>query len=144
MFPDGMPPLCLPASEILGALVSVFTIWLVTGVLVYLAVRRLIDDDYAIEGTVMLITSSCAVIANIMWASLYVANYAELQENLGALTLLVLFNLISVTLMFYLSFSGFLPKFSSFFFWSRLCPPVCNTSNHSLSFGILLKNRHAV
>ncbi|XP_023667568.1 proton-coupled zinc antiporter SLC30A8 [Paramormyrops kingsleyae] len=55
-------------AEILGALLSVFTIWLVTGVLVYLAVRRLIDDDYTIEGTVMLITSSCAVIANIIMA----------------------------------------------------------------------------
>ncbi len=53
-------------SEILGALLSVFTIWLVTGVLVYLAVERLIDDDFTIEGTVMLITSGCAVLANIM------------------------------------------------------------------------------
>lgn len=54
-------------SEILGALVSVLTIWLVTGVLVYLAVERLISNDYTIEGTVMLITSGCAVLANIMW-----------------------------------------------------------------------------
>ncbi len=53
-------------SEILGALLSVFTIWLVTGVLVYLAVERLIDDDFTIEGTVMLITAGCAVLANIM------------------------------------------------------------------------------
>lgn len=53
-------------SEILGALLSVFTIWLVTGVLVYLAVERLIVDDYEIEGTIMLITSGCAVLVNIM------------------------------------------------------------------------------
>ncbi len=53
-------------SEILGALLSVFTIWLVTGVLVYLAVERLIDDDFTIDGTVMLITAGCAVLANIM------------------------------------------------------------------------------
>lgn len=53
-------------SEILGALLSVFTIWLVTGVLVYLAVERLVSNDYDIEGTVMLITSGCAVLANIM------------------------------------------------------------------------------
>lgn len=52
--------------EILGALLSVFTIWVVTGVLVYLAVQRLISNDYAIEGTIMLITSACAVLANIM------------------------------------------------------------------------------
>lgn len=53
-------------AEILGALVSVFTIWLVTGVLVYLAVERLISNNYTIEGTIMLITSGCAVMANIM------------------------------------------------------------------------------
>ncbi|KAM7373417.1 hypothetical protein PAMP_008268 [Pampus punctatissimus] len=55
-------------AEILGALLSVFTIWLVTGVLVYLAVERLINDDYTIDGTVMLITSGCAVLANIIMA----------------------------------------------------------------------------
>ncbi|KAM3596149.1 uncharacterized protein V6R79_009251 [Siganus canaliculatus] len=55
-------------AEILGALLSVFTIWLVTGVLVYLAVERLISDDYTIEGTLMLITSGCAVLANIIMA----------------------------------------------------------------------------
>lgn len=54
------------SAEILGALLSVFTIWLVTGVLVYLAIQRLISDDYTIEGTTMLITSGCAVLANIM------------------------------------------------------------------------------
>ncbi|XP_029920275.1 zinc transporter 8 [Myripristis murdjan] len=55
-------------AEILGALLSVFTIWLVTGVLVYLAIERLISDNYTIEGTVMLITSGCAVLANIIMA----------------------------------------------------------------------------
>ncbi|TMS18387.1 Zinc transporter 8 [Larimichthys crocea] len=60
--------LCPVYIQILGALLSVFTIWLVTGVLVYLAVERLISDDYTIEGTVMLITSGCAVLANIIMA----------------------------------------------------------------------------
>ncbi|XP_010898497.2 zinc transporter 2 isoform X2 [Esox lucius] len=55
-------------AEILGALLSVVTIWLVTGVLVYLAVQRLISNDYEIEGTIMLITSGCAVLANIIMA----------------------------------------------------------------------------
>ncbi|XP_054619937.1 proton-coupled zinc antiporter SLC30A2-like [Dunckerocampus dactyliophorus] len=55
-------------AEILGALLSVLTIWLVTGVLVYLAVERLISDNYTIDGTVMLITSGCAVLANIIMA----------------------------------------------------------------------------
>ncbi|XP_068431590.1 proton-coupled zinc antiporter SLC30A8 isoform X2 [Clinocottus analis] len=55
-------------AEILGSLLSVFTIWLVTGVLVYLAVQRLISDNYTIEGTIMLITSGCALLANIVMA----------------------------------------------------------------------------
>ncbi|NXK75224.1 ZNT2 protein, partial [Amazona guildingii] len=52
--------------EILGALLSVLSIWVVTGVLVYLAVQRLVSDDYDIEGGVMLITSACAVAINIV------------------------------------------------------------------------------
>uniref|UniRef100_A0A3P8VZT3 Proton-coupled zinc antiporter SLC30A8 n=1 Tax=Cynoglossus semilaevis TaxID=244447 RepID=A0A3P8VZT3_CYNSE len=55
-------------AEILGALLSIFTIWLVTGVLVYLAVERIISDDYTIDGTIMLITSGCAVLVNIIMA----------------------------------------------------------------------------
>uniref|UniRef100_A0A2K5LER0 Solute carrier family 30 member 2 n=1 Tax=Cercocebus atys TaxID=9531 RepID=A0A2K5LER0_CERAT len=52
--------------EILGALVSVLSIWVVTGVLVYLAVERLISGDYEIEGGTMLITSGCAVAVNVI------------------------------------------------------------------------------
>ncbi|KAM9738644.1 proton-coupled zinc antiporter SLC30A8 [Menidia menidia] len=55
-------------AEILGALLSVFTIWLVTAVLVYLAVERIVNEDYTIEGNIMLITSGCAVVANIVMA----------------------------------------------------------------------------
>ncbi|XP_075419804.1 proton-coupled zinc antiporter SLC30A2 [Tenrec ecaudatus] len=53
-------------AEILGALLSVLSIWVVTGVLVYLAVERLISGDYEIKGGVMLITSGCAVAVNII------------------------------------------------------------------------------
>lgn len=52
--------------EILGALLSVLSIWVVTGVLVYLAVQRLISGDYEIKGDTMLITSGCAVAVNLM------------------------------------------------------------------------------
>ncbi|XP_018431211.1 PREDICTED: zinc transporter 2-like, partial [Nanorana parkeri] len=55
-------------SEILGALASVFSIWIVTGVLVYLAAARIINNDYDIDGHVMLITSGCAVVVNIIMA----------------------------------------------------------------------------
>ncbi|KAJ7338077.1 hypothetical protein JRQ81_010623 [Phrynocephalus forsythii] len=53
-------------AEILGAFLSVIFIWLVTGVLTYLSILRLLHPDYEIEATVMLITSGCAVIANII------------------------------------------------------------------------------
>uniref|UniRef100_A0A7M4E9L0 Solute carrier family 30 member 2 n=1 Tax=Crocodylus porosus TaxID=8502 RepID=A0A7M4E9L0_CROPO len=53
-------------AEILGALLSVLSIWVVTGVLVYLAVERLLSSEYEIQGEAMLITSACAVAVNIM------------------------------------------------------------------------------
>uniref|UniRef100_A0A8D0GI50 Proton-coupled zinc antiporter SLC30A2 n=2 Tax=Sphenodon punctatus TaxID=8508 RepID=A0A8D0GI50_SPHPU len=53
-------------AEILGALLSVLSIWVVTGVLVYLAVERLLSNQYEIEGNAMLITSACAVAVNII------------------------------------------------------------------------------
>ncbi|KAM9798590.1 zinc transporter 2 [Neosynchiropus ocellatus] len=55
-------------SEILGAFISVMSIWIVTGVLVYLAIERIVRNDYEIDGHVMLVTSGCAVIVNIIMA----------------------------------------------------------------------------
>ncbi|KAG8515543.1 Zinc transporter 8, partial [Galemys pyrenaicus] len=53
-------------AEILGALLSVLCIWVVTGVLVYLACDRLLHPNYQIQATVMIIVSGCAVVANII------------------------------------------------------------------------------
>ncbi|NXS40885.1 ZNT8 protein, partial [Balaeniceps rex] len=53
-------------AEILGALMSVIIVWMVTGVLTYLASMRLLHPNYDIDATVMLITSACAVLANIL------------------------------------------------------------------------------
>ncbi|NXX25208.1 ZNT8 protein, partial [Nicator chloris] len=52
--------------EILGALMSMLIVWMVTGVLTYLACMRLLHPDYDIDATVMLITSACAVLTNIL------------------------------------------------------------------------------
>ncbi|XP_049709813.1 proton-coupled zinc antiporter SLC30A8 [Elephas maximus indicus] len=52
--------------EILGALLSILCIWVVTGVLVYLACERLLHPDYQIRVTVMIIFSGCAVVANVI------------------------------------------------------------------------------
>uniref|UniRef100_A0A8C9MVI0 Proton-coupled zinc antiporter SLC30A8 n=1 Tax=Serinus canaria TaxID=9135 RepID=A0A8C9MVI0_SERCA len=53
-------------AEILGALMSMIIVWMVTGVLIYLACMRLLHPDYDIDATVMLITSACAVLTNIL------------------------------------------------------------------------------
>ncbi|XP_008939111.1 PREDICTED: zinc transporter 8, partial [Merops nubicus] len=53
-------------AEILGALMSMLIIWMVTGLLIYLASMRLLHSDYNVDATVMLITSACAVVANIL------------------------------------------------------------------------------
>lgn len=57
--------LCL-FLEILGAFFSAMSIWMVTGVLVYLAIERIVRNDYEIEGHVMLLTSAFAVVVNIL------------------------------------------------------------------------------
>jgi len=57
----------LVCVEVLGALLSVFVIWVVTGILVYLAVERIITKDYdSLEPSTMLYTSIAGVVFNIM------------------------------------------------------------------------------
>ncbi|KAG8232407.1 hypothetical protein J437_LFUL013979 [Ladona fulva] len=53
-------------AEVIGALTSVLLIWVVTGVLVYLAVERVISKDFEIDALVMLITSSVGVLVNLV------------------------------------------------------------------------------
>ncbi|XP_038175058.1 zinc transporter 3 isoform X3 [Arvicola amphibius] len=55
-------------SETLGALASVVSLWMVTGILLYLAFIRLLHSDYHIEGGAMLLTASIAVCANMLMA----------------------------------------------------------------------------
>ncbi|KAL7873105.1 hypothetical protein AOLI_G00121760 [Acnodon oligacanthus] len=55
-------------SEVLGGLLSVLSIWAVTTVLVFIAIQRIIQNDYEIHSGVMLITSGCAVVVNILMA----------------------------------------------------------------------------
>jgi solute carrier family 30 (zinc transporter), member 2 len=53
-------------SEILGALFSTLIIWILTGILVYMAVMRLITKDFEIEPIAMVVTASCGVFFNIV------------------------------------------------------------------------------
>ncbi|XP_054978377.1 probable proton-coupled zinc antiporter SLC30A3 [Sorex araneus] len=82
-------------SETLGALASVVSLWLVTGVLLYLAFIRLLHSDYHIEGQAMLLTASIAVCANLLMAFVlhqagpshshgsHGSEYAPLEEGSG-------------------------------------------------------------
>lgn len=52
--------------EMVGALVSVLLVWLVTGVLVYLAIQRVISRDYEIDAKIMLIMAGLGLGINLM------------------------------------------------------------------------------
>ncbi|XP_077298310.1 proton-coupled zinc antiporter SLC30A2-like isoform X2 [Arctopsyche grandis] len=56
-------------AEVIGALTSVLMIWVVTAILVYMAVERVITKNFEIDATVMLITSSIGVAVNIIMAA---------------------------------------------------------------------------
>ncbi len=45
---------------------SVLLIWIVTAILVYIAIKRLISGEYEIEALIMIITASLGVLINIM------------------------------------------------------------------------------
>jgi len=53
-------------AEVIGALTSVLMIWVVTGILVYLSVLRLINKEFDIDAKIMLITSGIGVLFNIV------------------------------------------------------------------------------
>ncbi|XP_015761455.1 PREDICTED: zinc transporter 2-like [Acropora digitifera] len=53
-------------AEVLGALTSVLIIWVLTGVLVYLAVLRVITPDFEIKADIMLITAGVGLAVNIL------------------------------------------------------------------------------
>ena len=52
--------------EVMGALLSVLLIWVVTGILVFIAVQRVINENYTINASIMLITAAVGVAFNIM------------------------------------------------------------------------------
>ena len=53
-------------AEVVGALTSVLMIWVITGILVYIAIQRLISKEYEINALIMLITAGIGVLVNIM------------------------------------------------------------------------------
>ena len=57
-------------SEVIGALFSVLTIWVVTGILVYMGIQRIIREEADIDATIMLITAGVGIVANIMYVQI--------------------------------------------------------------------------
>jgi len=53
-------------AEALGALATLCIIWYVTGILVFLAVKRIHDQDFEIHDTAMLAVASAAVVFNLL------------------------------------------------------------------------------
>lgn len=53
-------------AEVLGAIVSVLMIWVITAILVYLAVLRCLTGEFEINAKVMLATSFIAIIVNLL------------------------------------------------------------------------------
>jgi solute carrier family 30 (zinc transporter), member 2 len=53
-------------AEVIGALCSVLLIWVVTAILVYLAVLRVIHPDFELDTTIMLISSAVGIIVNVV------------------------------------------------------------------------------
>jgi len=53
-------------AEVLGALLSVLTIWVATGILVYMAIQRCIDQSFEVKPVQMIVVASCGVFFNIV------------------------------------------------------------------------------
>ncbi|KAI1305289.1 Zinc transporter 2 [Halotydeus destructor] len=53
-------------AEVIGALTSVLMIWVVTGILVYMAVERLTTGKFEVDATIMLITAGVGVLVNLI------------------------------------------------------------------------------
>lgn len=53
-------------AEVIGALTSVLMIWVVTAILVYMAVLRIVQEDYEIDSLIMLISSAIGILVNVM------------------------------------------------------------------------------
>ncbi|VDN06964.1 unnamed protein product [Thelazia callipaeda] len=53
-------------AEILGAAISIVIIWVLTSLLVLLAIQRVINDDYNIDADTMIVTAAAGIVFNII------------------------------------------------------------------------------
>lgn len=55
-------------AEVIGAMLSVYFIWVITGILVFLAVQRLRTGVHEVDATIMLISAVLAILVNVIMA----------------------------------------------------------------------------
>jgi len=65
-----------------GALFSIVMIWLLTGILVFMAVQRVIHRDFDIDADAMIITAGCGVAFNII---MFGVLHADCAPEMGKL-----------------------------------------------------------
>lgn len=53
-------------AEVLGAILSILVIWILTMLLVYLAINRIIKNDFSIDADTMMIVAGIGIVINIM------------------------------------------------------------------------------
>lgn len=53
-------------AEVVGALTSVLLIWVVTGILCYIATERIIENNFQVNASIMVITAAVGVVVNLM------------------------------------------------------------------------------
>ncbi|CAI4221716.1 unnamed protein product [Auanema sp. JU1783] len=65
-------------AEVLGAFFSVFLIWIVTGILVVMAISRILNKEYEVDAPIMAATAGLGVLVNlIMGALLYFGGHTH-------------------------------------------------------------------
>ncbi|XP_060666001.1 uncharacterized protein LOC132798231 [Drosophila nasuta] len=55
-------------AEVISALMSVYFIWVITGVLVWIAIQRMMSGAHEVDAVIMLITSLLAIVVNVIMA----------------------------------------------------------------------------
>lgn len=53
-------------AEVVGALTSVLLIWVVTGILCYVATERIIENNFEVDASIMVITAAVGVAVNLI------------------------------------------------------------------------------
>lgn len=53
-------------AEVVGALTSILLIWVVTGILCYIATERILENNFEVDATIMVITAAVGVVVNLM------------------------------------------------------------------------------